>query len=218
MSEARLAATERRLHLLIVLNIAVLVAFASATCRTTAANDPKPQVLTVSEVDVVDTHGVIRARLGGDLPDAVLNGKRVPRGQKASGLLLYDDTGQERGGYITFAPGRQVALTLDARDQPGQVAILVADPDGSSALTLSNGKDLNNLVELRNDEDLGPSVHVTQNKRAAFHQPPQAIDRIAKTEMCTELRGALKSMTRDQVLTFCRQRASEEACQACLGE
>jgi len=215
MSEARLAASERRLHLLIVLNIAVLVAIASATCRTTAANDTKPQVLTVAEVDIVDAHGVIRARLGADLPDAVLNGKRVPRQQKPSGLLLYDDTGQERGGYVTFTPGRQVALTLDARDRPGQVAILVADPDGASALTLSNGND---LVELRTDEELGPSVHVTKNSRVAFHQPPQALDRIVKSEMCTELRGALKSMTRDQVLTFCRQRASEEACQACLGE
>jgi len=215
MSEARLAASERRLHLLIVLNIAVLVAIASATCRTTAATDTKPQVLTVAEVDVVDAHGVIRARLGADLPDAVLNGKRVPRQQKPSGLLLYDDTGQERGGYVTFTPGRQVALTLDARDRPGQVAILVADPDGTSALTLSKGND---LVELRTDEELGPSVHVTKNSRVAFHQPPQALDRITKSEMCTELRGALKSMTRDQVLTFCRQRASEEACQACLGE
>ncbi len=218
MSEARLAASERRLHLLIVLNIAVLLALATATCRTAAANDTKPQVLTVSEVDIVDAHGVIRARLGGDLPDSVLNGKRVPRGQKASGLLLYDDTGQERGGYITFAPGRQVALTLDARDRPGQVAMLVADPDGSSALTLSNGNNLNDLVELRNDEELGPSVHVTKNNRVAFHQPAQALDGIAKTEMCTEMRGALKSMTRDQVLTVCRQRASEEACQACLGQ
>jgi len=116
---------------------------------------------------------------------------------------------------MTFAPGRQVALTLDARDRPGQVAILVADPDGASALTLSNGND---LVELRTDEELGPSVHVTRNNRVAFHQPPQAIDHIVRTEMCTEMRGALKSMTRDQVLTVCRQRASEEACQACLGE
>ena len=217
MSE-RLVASERRIHLLIVMNIAVLLAIVSATCRTTAATDTKPQVLTVSEVDVVDAHGVIRARLGGDLPDSVRNGKRVPRGQKASGLLLYDDTGQERGGYITFAPGRQVALTLDARDRPGQVAMLVADPTGGSALTLSNGNNLNDLVELRNDEELGPTVHVTKNNRVAFHEPPPAIDRIVKSEMCTELRGALKSMTRDQVLTFCRQRTSEEACQACLGE
>jgi len=74
MSEARLTASERRLHLLIVLNIAVLVAIVSASCRTTAAKDPKPQVLTVSEIDIVDARGVIRARLGADLPDAVLNG------------------------------------------------------------------------------------------------------------------------------------------------
>ena len=54
-----------------------------------------------------------RVRIGGDLPDAVIGGKRVPRGEKAAGLLMYDGTGQERGGYVTFKTIRNVVLTLD---------------------------------------------------------------------------------------------------------
>lgn len=57
--------------------------------------------LRVRELVVVDAAGVPRARLGGDLPDAVIDGKTVPRGQDAAGLLLYDATGVERGGLPT---------------------------------------------------------------------------------------------------------------------
>src|SRR4051812_12835677 len=70
------------------------------------------QSLRVSELVVVDPKGVERVRIGGDLPDAVINGKRVPRGEKAAGVLLYDGTGQERGGYVTFEPSSNIALTL----------------------------------------------------------------------------------------------------------
>lgn len=192
--------------ILIVFNLALL---------TIAAAPKKPQVLTVSEVDIVDAKGVIRARLAGDLPDAVINGKVVHRGVKAGGLLLYDDTGQERGGYVTYAPGRQVALTLDARDRPGQVVLLAADPDGSSALTMTPDGAGNIVAEVRADTDFGPAFHAKRGKQVVFHAP--AVANINDNDMCRELRGALKKMPRDQVLDFCRQRTSEEACQACLG-
>src|SRR5207248_2687837 len=110
------------IRLLVLTNIALLIV---------AAAPKKPQVLTVSEVDVVDAKGVVRARLGADIPDAVVNGQVRHRGQKAAGLMLYDDTGQERGGYITFSPGRQVALTLDSSKQ--QTALFVASSEGGAA-------------------------------------------------------------------------------------
>jgi len=187
--------------LLVVMNLALL---------TIAAAPKKPQVLTVSEVDIVDAKGVVRARLGGDLPDSVVNGKVRHRGAKAAGLLLYDDTGQERGGYITFSPGRQVALTLDSSKQ--QTALFVASSEGGAALKMS---DSGQLLDFRVDPDDGPSIHAMQNKKVAFHAP-QPVN-FEKGAMCTELRGALKTMSRDDVLGFCRERTSEEACQACLG-
>src|SRR5262249_734247 len=73
-----------------------------------------PTSLKVSELVVVDPKGVERVRIGGDLPDATINGKRVPRGEKAAGVLLYDTTGQERSGYVTWESGN-VGLTIRAR-------------------------------------------------------------------------------------------------------
>jgi hypothetical protein len=160
-------------------------------------------VLTVSEVNVVDEKGVVRARLAGDFHDE----KR--RGSKAAGLIVYDDTGQERGGYVTFAPGRQVALTLDSSKH--QTALFVASAEGGAALKMWEG---DHLVDVRVDET-GPSIHAMRAKQVAFHAPqPVGFE---KGEMCEELRGALKTMAREKVLGFCRERTSEEACQACLG-
>jgi len=48
-----------------------------------------------------------------------------------------------------------------------------------------------------------------------FHEPPAV--NFEKGSTCSELRGALAKNSREQVLTGCRQRMSEEACQACLG-
>jgi hypothetical protein len=126
--------------------------------------------------------------------------------------MLYDDTGQERGGYITFYPGRQVALTLDTR-APLQTVTLVAGADGGSALTLAYGKD---LVELRVDDETGPSIHAVRGKQVAFHVPP--VVNFQTTEGCAELRGALAKKSREQVLDWCRARVSEEACQLCLSK
>ena len=212
-SSLRIAALESRLRLILVVNgvlfVAVFVVLA-ASCRTTDARSSQPKTLTVSELNIVDPHGVVRVRVGGDLPDAVINGKRVPRGQRAAGVLLYDDTGQERGGYITFSPGRQVALTLDNRTS-GQTATLIAGAEGGSALNLSYGND---LVELRVDDETGPSIHAVRGKQVAFHVPP--VVNFQATEGCTELRAAMTKHPREQVLDWCRARVSEEACQACL--
>ena len=104
--------------------------------------------LTVSELSVVDSRGVIRARLGGELPDAVVGGKVPPRGNHAAGLLIYDGTGQERGGYVTFEPSGNVALTLDNRS--GQTAAFVTDPEIGSALRLHwTDDDVELRVEVR---------------------------------------------------------------------
>jgi len=214
-SSIRVAALESRLRVVLFINAAVILAMIAlvvSSCRTAGAVQPQPRVLTVSEINVVDPRGVVRVRLGGDLPDAVVNGKRVPRGQKASGVLLYDDTGQERGGYITFAPGRQVALTLDNRTS-GQTATLIAGAEGGSALNLSYGND---VVELRVDDETGPSIHAVRANQVAFHVPPTL--NFENTEGCGEFRDGLKKFPREQVLNVCRKRISEEGCQACVGK
>src|ERR1700722_9874079 len=123
----RLTILERRWRLLVGVQCALGLCLVAALAggwsgvRLTAQDQ---KVLTVSELTIVDDKGTVRARLGGQLPDAVIDGKVAPRGQPAAGILLYDDTGTERGGYVTFSPSGDVALTLD--NQRTQTALFAA--------------------------------------------------------------------------------------------
>jgi hypothetical protein len=198
-----------------LINIFGLCALAAAALlqpgfavRAQEKTDPKS--MTLSELVIVDDSGNVRLRLGGNLPDAVHNGKTKPRGQRAAGVLLYDATGVERSGYVTLEPSGNVALTLDTRTR--QVATFVAGPSGTgtSALQLfSNGS----AVELRTDED-GPSIHAVRRKQVVFHEP--AVENPEGTAMCKALREAKGQATVPQLLDACRSRTSEAACQACL--
>jgi hypothetical protein len=182
--------------LLVVVNLALL---------TIAAAPKKPQVLTVSEINVVDEKGVVRARIAGHLPEVYENGK--PRG--AAGFMVYDAAGKERGGYVTFA-NDHAALTLDSKKE--MTAMLVADPTGAAALVL---KDRGNLIDVRVDPDNGPTFHAMQDKKVVYHQPPAV--NFDKSPDCAEMRDGLKHVARANMLDACRRRMSEEACQACLG-
>ena len=90
------------IRLLIVTNVALLLL---------AAAPKKPTVLSVSELDIVDSKGVVRARLAGNLPETYANGKPIGRG--AAGMLLYDASGRlarvVRGGESLEAALAEVA-------------------------------------------------------------------------------------------------------------
>ena len=104
----RIVVLERRqrlsLAVSVVLVIVLVVAVGEFARGVHAEQKQDAKTLVLSELTIVDSHGVVRARLGGNLPDA---NKTTPRGSRIAGLLLYDETGQERGGYVTFEPGGQ---------------------------------------------------------------------------------------------------------------
>jgi hypothetical protein len=185
--------------ILVLLNLALL---------TIAAAPKKPSVLTVSEINVVDAKGVVRARIAGNLPETYSNGKPVGRG--AAGVLIYDASGKERGGYVTFA-NDHAALTLDSKKE--MTVMLVAGPTAGAALVL---KDRGTLIDVRVDPDNGPTFHAIQDKKVVYHQPPAV--NFEKGPDCAEMRGGLTHASRADMLDVCRQRMSEEACQACLGQ
>jgi hypothetical protein len=205
----RIAALEKQRYTLIGINALLLILITCAGLgRPVTVGAQNEKTLTVSGISIVDNHGVVRARLAGNLPDAVINGKLVPRGSQTAGLLPYDDTGEERSGYLTFSPSGNVGLTLDNRK--GQTAEFVAGPSAGAALRLHYQND---AVELRADED-GPSIHAVQNKEVAFHAPD--VQNPKSTSLCKALADAKKSLTSDQLLDACRARTSEAACKVCL--
>ena len=188
----------------IVLGVVAVCAF---KIQSKALQTTSPTSLRVSELVVVDSKGVERVRVGGDLPDAVYNGKRAPRGSKAAGVLLYDSLGRERGGYVTWE-AENVGLTLDTPKM--QVGMFVAGQEGS-ALQMRYGQD---SIELRSDED-GSRITAVQNGRVVAQQPNTV--RMAPGT-CDAYRGARARVSAEQVMRDCQRRFTDEICRACLDQ
>ena len=186
-----------QLGLLAILTAVGLAAFASN----------EPGKLRVSELVVVDAQGVERVRISGDLPDAVVDGRRLARGEKAAGVILYDGAGRERSGYATFEPSGNVLLTLDNR-QSEQNALFVAGPDSAAALRLWRGKD---AIDLRTDE-AGARVTVVEGGLVRHQTPVTPMP----PEACEAYRGAVPSLGRDVAVRECNGRFTAENCNRCL--
>ena len=107
----RLAALERSVRtmriLVVVIGLPLVVLGSTAFLNSRSA----PAVLTVSELRITDANGVVRVHITGTVPGA----RRGQGGEGAAGLLLFDATGVERGGYITTDSSGYIGLTLDAR-------------------------------------------------------------------------------------------------------
>jgi len=205
----RIAGLEKHQRLFLAVNVVLIILLVVVAgefaYKVHAQEKQDAKTLILSELTIVDNHGVVRARLGGNLPDA---NKKIPRGSRIAGLLLYDETGQERGGYVTFEPWGNVGLTLDNKGV--MAAEFVAGPDTGSAIRLHSGDD---AVELRVDED-GPSIHAVRRKNIAFHEP--AVENPKSTALCKALLEEKARLSMEQLVDACRGRSSEAACQTCL--
>jgi hypothetical protein len=197
--------------------MAVVALLAGFTAPRTSTTVIAADTLRVSEVTVVDEHGVVRARLGGNLPDATTRtGRPIPRGDKAAGLLIYDDRGAERGGYVTFEKSGTAALTLDTRGP--QAVLLAADslPGSGAALRLWTGK---SWVDVRADEG-GPRFSASRGGHVVFAEPP-ATD-AEQGAFCREFKGEVAQAptppSAAEVLAACRAHKTEEECTLCLGK
>ncbi|HZX29635.1 MAG TPA: hypothetical protein VFF16_21355 [Telluria sp.] len=175
-----------------------------------AGTGMKPTVfdsIRAREVVVVDGKGIVRARLAGDMPDAVMAGGHVSkRGSKAAGVMLYDEEGIERGGYVTMDEGSNVLLTLDSKYR--QATMFVAGPDQSqtSALRMwAPGR----AIELRNDEN-GARLSVSDQTGVALQQPAVGLT----AESCKDMAELEHKYPSEHI---CRAKFTEAACNACLG-
>lgn len=184
-------------------------AFWLVTSQTLAQEQAlKPSVLRVTELVVMDKKGVERVRIGGDLPDALIGGKRIPRGQQAAGILLYDASGGERSGYVTFEPSGNVGLTLDSKTS--QVASFVASAESNaSAFSLWNGKD---MIELRSDGE-GSRLTGVRNGQVVVQEP---VVKKMSIDMCGAYKDALSRVSAVQVMSDCQRRFTQDACKTCL--
>ena len=213
---SRIAACERahrRLRRLLFASVVVtgslIGGWIAATRPAQVAEGQKTlEVLRVREIVVVDERGVVRVRIGGDLPDAVIQGRNTPRGDGAAGVLLYDTTGQERGGYVTLDRSGYIGLTLDSRY--GQTAVFRADSSGSTALRLWTR---DNALELRSDKE-GARLSILEDAEVVL-QLPEITDP-ASTSLCADLRSLQEQHSAEAVLKACLRRMPASACHVCL--
>ncbi|WP_426078070.1 hypothetical protein [Janthinobacterium sp. PSPC3-1] len=213
---ARVAACEqenRRLHKVIKRqNLlwagALLVAAVGTATAGIALKNGVFGTIRANDITIVDKNGVVRARMSGDMPDAVMFGGRVAkRGGEAAGFMIYDKDGYERGGYVTFDHDNAM-LSLDSKYH--MVASLIAGPgeSGTGVLAL---KSSDGGLELRSDLD-GARLSVNQGRTVAQQIP--AIEALSEAS-CRNWREIEKQHPNENA---CRSRYTESACKRCLDE
>jgi hypothetical protein len=218
--EAEIARLKNVTRVMTTLGVAAMIGAATAftgsrSSQVALAGD----TLSVREIAVVDAQGVVRARLGGDLPDAVGRlGRSIPRGDKIAGLLIYDSRGRERGGYVTFDREGTAALTLDSRDPYQQMLLIEADstPVEGVGLRLWSRQ---SWAELHAGAS-GAGISAGRDGKVVFFEPP-ATD-AERGAYCRDLKTAVgqapKQPSPDEVLAACRAHRTEKECTLCLGK
>ncbi|MGB3394519.1 MAG: hypothetical protein WA956_02215 [Stenotrophomonas sp.] len=116
---------------------------------------PDQERITARRIDIVDENGVIRMTLSGRTPAPVIDGIQYKRVFNVAGMVLYDESGSERGGFGTAdVPGGAAVLALD---HPALDAIgWRVSPDGEVSFSINQAPPL--LREPKLDNRLVPGV------------------------------------------------------------
>lgn len=167
--EDRLARLERRhgatVSAFVLIIVALIGATASQAYRIRELETAK--TLRLKELRIYDDKGVDRVVIAGRLPPALYNGKpiRAPT-RLMSGVLIYDESGTERGGYVTADGYANAMLTLDAKGH--QSMMLLAEPGGGPFFRLWEGK---GSVTMGVGDDGKPFMGVKDDKEILFAKP-----------------------------------------------
>jgi hypothetical protein len=146
---------------LFLLSAAVLVAAISISGRQVgAAGDEKN--LRVRSLEIVDSRGVARMRLGSPLPDPVMAGKPSSRRSPSNGIQINDAKGDEMGGLAMLDDGSLI-LCFDTRN--GEATCMYVLPSGERGFSVSDdhGKD-RALMTLKADKSVSLSLNDDQEK------------------------------------------------------
>jgi hypothetical protein len=169
--QRRVSSLERQV-ISLVISCAVLALYLllSASGRIVKAA-AQPDSLSVKRLAVVDDKGTERVVIAAPLPDPIILGKRVKRDGPVSGVLILDQKGNERGGYVTSDSGDMAAfLTLDS--ERDQVFTAYANADSGATVWASNEK--HDAVAFSTHG--APVLEVVQNKKVIYKRPSAAAD------------------------------------------
>ncbi len=174
-SNSNVLVLEKRYRQLMVLTVCLIVLMAAQTAYTvwaTRLERTDGKILRAHGLVITDDRGTTRVVLGAPLPDPIVLGKVRSRGGSVSGLLIFDATGDERGGYVTndATADNQVGnayLTLDGKEF--QSVLLLAEPDGSTTFKIWDRH--HGSVMMGAGED-GPFLNLKREGSLVLAQPP----------------------------------------------
>ena len=140
--EHRIERLERKQKWLLA-GIAALTGFVALWLVFTTTLSPKaeePPTLRTKQLEIVDSAGVARLRLGAPLPDATLGRKTLPRRSPASGIQLNNAKGDEVGG-LAMLDDETMLLCFDWKG--AEASCMYVMPTGEHGLWVGDytGKD-----------------------------------------------------------------------------
>ena len=169
--QRRVSGLERRVVLLAICCATLTIFLLLFAARGVVKAGAQPDMLTVKRLAVVDEKGTERVVIAAPLPDPITQGKRVKRDGPASGILIFDPKGNERGGYVTSDTEDLGAfITLDS--EHGQVFTAYANGDGGATVWIANEK--HDAIAFSTHKQ--PVLEIVQNKKVIYKKPSKAPD------------------------------------------
>jgi len=143
-----------------------------------AADEGKP--LRVRNLEIVDSAGVARMRLGAPVPDPATGGKTSPRRSPLNGIQINDAAGDEFGGLGMMDDG-SMTFCFDSKTSEATCMYSLASGERGFSVTDDHGKD-RTIMEIRQDKSISISINDENGKPAAvIHLPSGASPQIRLT-------------------------------------
>jgi len=164
--------------LLLFLWLITVIFFVFSNLFWQVKSEGQPKSLTLNRLTIVDENGTERVVIAGSVPEPIILGKRLNTGRKASGILLLDEEGNERSGYITTNGYPNVLFGLDSLGR--QQSLFLTEPHGSTAFWIWG--DNNNAFKVSVGSD-SSKFEIIKNGKASLEIPERSKKQEDKNEI-----------------------------------
>lgn len=131
------------------------------------ASAMRHEVIRVRGLVAEDENGIERVWVGAPVPDPLILGRRISRGESGSGILLFDKDGTERSGYMTFDSNNSVGITFDEVSR--MVGNIIANEAGGMRIMMRD--EYGNMSYYGTGQD-GPFI---SQRQPSFQRSPLVI-------------------------------------------
>lgn len=155
---------QRVTRLELVFFTVVLAAFAFLGFRRNVEADENN--LRVRSLEIIDSKGVARLRIGAPVPDPSTDGKTSARRSPLNGIQINDAFGNELGGLGMMDDGSMM-FCFDSKTSEATCMFSMPSGERGFSVTDDKGKD-RALMEISSDKSVSLSIHDDNQKPRAL--------------------------------------------------